>query len=201
MQPKVDMSTCPPQRKPNMIQAIPTTYAGVTFRSRLEADYAATFDRVELPWQYEPEGFKLSDGTWYSPDFYLPSAKAWCEVKGDHNERLTKVEQFATDLWNAAGNPEYDSAEAPMVVTAHSPRTLWGYPTPNLVAIRGNGKGASVAIAVCPNCRQTTIIQLWSALCRACGYWHDDPHEAWMNSVHDNFQLKFARVPRPAGRH
>lgn len=183
-----------------MLKTIPTSYAGVQFRSRLEADYAATFDSINLPWQYEPEGFKLSDGIWYSPDFYLPSARGWLEVKGDHNERITKVEQFATDLWEAAGNPEYDSSKAPLVVTARSPRTLWGYPTPNLVAIRANGKAASVAIAICPNCRQTTIIQLWSRLCRACGYFHDDALEAWMPSVHNNFQLKFARVQRPAGK-
>jgi len=99
-----------------MIQAIPTTYAGVEFRSRLEADYAATFDSIKLGWQYEPEGFKLSDGTWYSPDFYLPAARAWVEVKGDHHERESKVEQFATDLWEDAEQPHYEDPRAPLVI-------------------------------------------------------------------------------------
>lgn len=50
----------------NTIAAIPTLYAGVMFRSRLEARWAATFDLCGVPWQYEP--FDL-DG--YIPDFRL----------------------------------------------------------------------------------------------------------------------------------
>lgn len=183
-----------------MIRAIPTTYAGVEFRSRLEADYAATFDSIGLSWQYEPEGFKLSDGTWYSPDFYLPSAKAWCEVKGDHLERVSKVEQFASDLWAAAGQPEYDSPQAPLVIMAGSPLKHWGYPTPHLFAVKGIGGGASVGLARCSNCSQSTIIQLWSRLCRACGYLYEDGVDAWMPSVHHHYRTRFISLTRPAGR-
>lgn len=35
-------------------RGIPTTYKGVRFRSRLEAHYAAFFDSIGWPWQYEP---------------------------------------------------------------------------------------------------------------------------------------------------
>lgn len=50
---------------------IPTLYQGVQFRSRTEARWAAFFDAINLPWQYEPEGY--SDGeTRYLPDFWLP---------------------------------------------------------------------------------------------------------------------------------
>lgn len=46
------------------MNAIPTKYAGVQFRSRLEARWAAFFDMVGWPWEYEP--FDLPG---YIPDF------------------------------------------------------------------------------------------------------------------------------------
>lgn len=48
------------------IKAIPTSYAGVNFRSRLEARWAAFFDLCGWRWDYEP--FDL-DG--WAPDFKL----------------------------------------------------------------------------------------------------------------------------------
>lgn len=36
------------------IDAKPTIYAGVRFRSRLEAKWAQFFDTIELKWEYEP---------------------------------------------------------------------------------------------------------------------------------------------------
>lgn len=49
----------------------PTRYAGVRFRSRLEARWAAFFDLMAWPWSYEPVDL---DG--WSPDFAvaLPGA-------------------------------------------------------------------------------------------------------------------------------
>lgn len=46
--------------------AIPTTYAGVRFRSRLEARFAAFLDSYQLSWNYEP--FELQE---YIPDFVV----------------------------------------------------------------------------------------------------------------------------------
>lgn len=51
------------------IKAIPTTYAGVNFRSRLEARWAAFFDLCAWKWDYEP--FDLEGWT---PDFLIRSA-------------------------------------------------------------------------------------------------------------------------------
>lgn len=48
------------------IKAIPTTYAGVNFRSRLEARWAAFFDLADIKWEYEP--FDLEG---WCPDFLL----------------------------------------------------------------------------------------------------------------------------------
>ena len=54
-----------------MSQGIPTYYSGIRFRSRLEATWAAFFDLMQWPWEYEP--FDL-DG--YIPDFALPNPLA-----------------------------------------------------------------------------------------------------------------------------
>jgi hypothetical protein len=50
---------------------IQTRYAGCHFRSRLEARWAVFFDRLEIEWQYEPEGFDLGRAGWYLPDFRI----------------------------------------------------------------------------------------------------------------------------------
>lgn len=53
------------------MEAIQTWYKGIKFRSRLEARWAVLFDTIGAEWEYEPEGFKSSDGTYYLPDFIL----------------------------------------------------------------------------------------------------------------------------------
>lgn len=83
------------------IKAIPTRYAGIEFRSKLEAEWAKFFDAIGIKWVYEPEGFKLSDGTKYMPDFYLPDAHQWFEVKGVMDEiDMHKIKQFILDTGN-----------------------------------------------------------------------------------------------------
>lgn len=58
------------------IPAIPTAYGGVNFRSRLEARWAAMFDLLGWPWEYEP-----LDLAGYIPDFILPDSGLLIEVK------------------------------------------------------------------------------------------------------------------------
>jgi hypothetical protein len=63
------------------IRALPTRYAGHTFRSRLEARWAVYFDRLGLLWEYEREGYDLGPLGWYLPDFWLGDVDMWAEVK------------------------------------------------------------------------------------------------------------------------
>lgn len=60
--------------------AIPTTYNGVTFRSRLEARWARLLDLLEIEWKYEPEGYEW-DSIRYLPDFWLPTGETFLEIK------------------------------------------------------------------------------------------------------------------------
>lgn len=52
-----------------MIPSIPTTYAGINMRSRLEAKWAAFFDQIGWRWTYEP-----FQGDGYIPDFMIHGA-------------------------------------------------------------------------------------------------------------------------------
>ena len=63
------------------IRPIETVYNGYRFRSRLEARWAVFFDAAGIPYEYEPEGFVLGNGTAYLPDFYLPWFRAFVEIK------------------------------------------------------------------------------------------------------------------------
>jgi hypothetical protein len=63
-----------------MIKALPSTYCGVLFRSRLEARWAALFDHYAIDWVYEPEGYETPTGN-YLPDFLLPGMSTFVEVK------------------------------------------------------------------------------------------------------------------------
>lgn len=96
------MSTAP------TINAIPTTYNGVTFRSRLEARWAIFFDLLGVAWEYEPEGY--TDGTtMYLPDFWIP------EIDG---------------FWEVKPTPEYDQAKIEMLVTVTKKRCLISFGAP-----------------------------------------------------------------------
>lgn len=53
-----------------MSAAIPTEFRGIMFRSRLEARWAAAFDALKWPWEYEP-----LDLEGYIPDFVLSFAR------------------------------------------------------------------------------------------------------------------------------
>lgn len=64
---------CPHARK--------VAYNGVSFRSSYEVRVAQALDRLGVKWTYEPQRFHLGKFT-YLPDFYLPDAGAYWEVKG-----------------------------------------------------------------------------------------------------------------------
>lgn len=57
-------------------------YNGIKFRSVLESKTAQALDNLGITYKYEPDGYKLSNGMWYRPDFWLPYAKEFIECKG-----------------------------------------------------------------------------------------------------------------------
>lgn len=85
------------------MKAIETIYGGYRFRSRIEARWAVFFTRLGLEWEYEPQGYKLSSGSLYLPDFLLPELGLYIEIKPlnaflvDPNG-VRRWEEFAEDI-------------------------------------------------------------------------------------------------------
>jgi hypothetical protein len=96
------------------IKPIETRYKGYRFRSRLEARWAVAFEKSDfIKWQYEPEGFHLSNGEMYLPDFYLETYGCYAEVKPTplNQKEADKLFQFVYDtgyhLLLLVGAPDY----------------------------------------------------------------------------------------------
>lgn len=112
------------------IQAIETHYAGHRFRSRLEARWAVFFDHMGIEWQYEVEGFNVSqrlsgcgEGRFpYLPDFWLPGLGLWVEVKGSltHDEAVRLLDAAASLSSNDGGGC-HDSGGYDMLVLGPIP--------------------------------------------------------------------------------
>ena len=68
---------------PEQIPVI-TEYGGTTFRSQLEARWAAYFDRQGIAWEYEPAQF---DG--WTPDFRLGAGRRGDLRRGQAGERVS----------------------------------------------------------------------------------------------------------------
>lgn len=77
------------------IEAKPTYYNSILYRSRLEAKWAAFFDFVGWDYDYEPEPFK----TW-SPDFVIHSLDAFIEIKPIFmwGEAIEKIRPYSKEF-------------------------------------------------------------------------------------------------------
>ena len=98
------------------MKAIETSYKGYRFRSRTEARWAIFFDAVGISYQYEPEGFDLGEHGCYLPDFRIPSANAWVEIKGckptDHEFELAyQLHSQSNESKNTVGHVLYGFVE------------------------------------------------------------------------------------------
>ena len=92
------------------IKPIETIYNGYRFRSRLEARWAVFLDSLGVKYEYEPEGFRLPDGSMYLPDFRVMCHASrgqdcepfplYIEVKGQMDEASAKkIKEFSYWGW------------------------------------------------------------------------------------------------------
>ena len=82
------------------MKAIETRYKGYRFRSRLEARWAVFFDKADIKYQYEMEGYETTDPftgkkVRYLPDFYLEEFDCFVEVKGSDSALKADAEKIA----------------------------------------------------------------------------------------------------------
>lgn len=93
------------------ILAKPTWYAGIEFRSRLEARWASWFDDRDILWEYEPKSFDINTRYRYTPDFFLRSVGAqgtYVEIKGSTPTAIELDRLWR--LWNLRASEGPDCA-------------------------------------------------------------------------------------------
>lgn len=90
------------------IGAIPTTWNGVTFRSRTEVRWSIFFDTLGIRWEYEPDAYATDAGN-YLPDFLLNDLDIFWEVKGIDGEGEAKADALVA----ATGRPLVLAVGAP----------------------------------------------------------------------------------------
>lgn len=100
--------------------AIETVYKGYRFRSRLEARWAVFFDAAGVEWQYEVQGYEV-DGHRYLPDFWLPKARCWAEVKGDPEGLRKDFTRMSAILGQSSPLPGFCDGNAGVIVLGEIP--------------------------------------------------------------------------------
>ncbi|MDQ0792036.1 hypothetical protein [Streptomyces sp. B1I3] len=199
------------------IEALPTWYGGTTFRSALEASWAATLDTLDIVWEYEPETITLPSGVTYIPDFKLPEIGAWLEVKGTGVPRIEKAVEFgqilACDCNAYACTCDWPGGE--LVVIGHPPRPYdpWSDPRFNdseNINYRAMAR-ASKRHGGHPNWSSTRDRALWLTRCADCdrGTWFESsqcracrgPLAGCMGYQAGASELEFRRIkgPKPVG--
>lgn len=150
---------------PRNIASQPTVYNGIQFRSKLEAKTAQALDIFGMPWQYEPQGYKLTNGLWYKPDFWLPQAHQFVECKGEMKEiDSAKIVGLVSDTLRPVIVLSYENAML----------CIGGYDTPTGVATFFGDD--CIYIGKCMKCGNSFFYTEWGSYrCTCCGY-HDGDH-------------------------
>ncbi|MBM9624786.1 hypothetical protein [Streptomyces zhihengii] len=183
------------------IDAVPTLYGDTMFRSRLEADWAATLDGAGIQWLYEPETITLPSGAVYVPDFWLPELGTWIEVKGPGIPRVEKTAELARSRacgCEAACSCRWPGGEFVLLGRSAAPsrwnesghRPRYGY------AMWEALWGPSAYFVTCPACARAQCITLrrpW--LCRAC---HRSVEKQELHSPVDRV-VRFIETSRAGG--
>ena len=137
------------------IKAIETRYKGYRFRSRLEARWAVWLDTMQIRYVYETEGFVLSDGTRYLPDFWLPFPG------GDpHPTGLPPEQGYWLEIKPKALEMEEEKKAALLVEeTHHAAIALAGDPWPGEFGVYHfrDGRVNRLIPIVCALCNQTDV--------------------------------------------
>ena len=153
------------------IRALPTWYGGICFRSKLEASWAKYLDSIGVKWIYEPQGYELSSGAWYLPDFYLPEADAYLEVKGQlDDESFQKGSCFALDI----GKPVHFALPMGAMAVCYEDEGMYNW--------FGNEDMSDYLIGRCHQCGRVMLIPRWATYdCPFCGVHGGDDGFDWLS--------------------
>ena len=178
-------------------KSIMTEHNGTKYRSRLEARFAIFLEELSISFEYETEGFELSDGTKYLPDFYLPGYDRWVECKGVMEEydahKIAMLEKdFCThmiivdqslNLYLSDGTPLYldyvdfttEPIELKRVIEAldYAKHYSFGVPQKDEFSVKANGNSL------------TRLVNLKTRYLQDAWYSVDYPNEKIINVVND----------------
>ena len=163
------------------VQAQRDWYNGIEFRSKLESKTAQALDNIGIPYEYEPEGYKLSNGLWYRPDFWLPDARQFIECKGVmESTDSAKIVGLVRDEGMPVLVLSYDNA---MLV-----KLSWGQADGDVVTY--TGRDDYIAIAGCLECGAIWFLayaDIWK--CPHCGACDGDRYWKHVEYVTSGTQL------------
>ena len=133
-------------------------YNGIEFRSKLESKTAQALDNIGIPYVYEPDGYKLSNGLWYRPDFWLPNVQQFIECKGVMSSTdSAKIVGLVEDTNHPVLVISYDKA---MFITK-----WWNNPNETVVTYSDN-----ILIVRCISCSKKFFLAGEDTYtCPACG--------------------------------
>jgi len=97
------------------VRPLPTYYHDTAMRSRLEARWAVFFDALGIPWEYEPQGFRLDHGC-YLADFRLWGV-LYAEIKPPPSADTTTA-FYAQLVRRTAGMHR-------LLILVDQPRVMW----------------------------------------------------------------------------
>ncbi|WP_435110132.1 hypothetical protein [Nocardiopsis synnemataformans] len=200
------------------IEALTSWYGDTTFRSKLEADWAATLDTFGIAWEYEPETITLPSGSVYIPDFWLPQIGTWLEVKGPGVPRVEKAyELAAARACHCQGRCSCAHHGGELVLIGHVPTPLqhrdddrywsdyWERRRHDNERKRTPGHlawtvahGPEAYMATCQRCGVTSWAPLRYRGCRACRKRYDNT-PVYRSGSKDLFFVNSDGLPRPEG--
>ena len=151
-------------RYDSTIKAQADIYNGIEFRSKLESKTAQAFDNIGIRYEYEPSGYKLTNGMWYRPDFYLPDANQFVECKGVMSSvDSAKIVGLVEDEGVPVVVLSYDNA---MIVMR-----FWNEPDGEIITYSGD----EVGLAWCTECGKPRFFSWTDTFaCPCCGAYDGD---------------------------
>lgn len=159
-------------------QAQKDWYNGIEFRSKLESKTAQALDNIGVKYEYEPAGYKLTNGMWYRPDFWLPDAHQFVECKGKMDSTdSAKIYGLVEDTGHSVMVISYDNA---MLFTR-----FWNDSKHEVVTYSD-----CLMLGQCDNCGEVFFYSDWDTYqCPACGYYDGDHSLVPLSCIESGQQL------------
>lgn len=171
-----------------MIAAIRTAYGGQMFRSRLEAHWAAFFDALGWPWEYEP-----IDLRGYIPDFVLRLHRpVLVEVKPELE--FAALEQHLAKIDSSGWDADLDAivVGACLFEARGEVGPMGGEPL--AMGLCRYTLGPAL-LMTCTACRRPSFIDaIGSWHCRVCGFQDGDRSQAPLGNALGVWRRTAAKV-------